>query len=797
MVQPNQTREEEIDLREALKTYLSRWPLFVAGILVCLTGAFLYLRYATPTYNTLTTIIIKEEEKGALSSELSAFADMGMLGGMGSGSIENELGILKSKRLMTNVVKELDLNVRYFQEGTVRTTELYENRPFNIQILAFDRERFEKIEEPESFYFEILSDSSFVVTSENSGFRKQMDFGEAFSLPYAEISVTPNFNMLSELSESFEKGKISVQFNSIDAIAVGYREKLQVNLTDKNSSLIELSLEDPVKDKAQHLLDQLVRQYNSEAIEDKNLVSMNTANFIEDRLEIITRELDSVETGKEQFKKENKLTDIEAESELFIENASDFRNRQLETETQLELARTMIDYLKSDEGDGLLPSNLGFKEEGVVSIIQSYNQLVLERDRILAGSTDRNPVIVNLNNQISQIRANVLQSLKNLLTSLQIAQKDLNSQEARIDAQISKVPSKEKQFRNIERQQNIKEALYLYLLQKREETSLSLAVTAPKAKIVDAAYSSKIPVYPKPKIVLLAALLLGLLVPFLFIYLKQLLNNKIQERGDIEDITREIPIVGEIPSIGKNDSEMVLENDRTVLGESFRILHTNLQYLLANYSEKPTGNSICVTSTVKGEGKTFVSYNFALTLANTGKKVILVGADLRNPQLQRFESDARQYRGVSDYLVSNELKLDELITGSEFHSNLDILASGSIPPNPSELWRSKKTPHLFAELERLYDYVIVDTAPSLLVTDTFLINHYADLTLYVSRAGYTEKKLINFAVDSRNEGKLKNLSFVLNDVKSANFGYGNKYGYAYGEETTGFWEKVKNKVALW
>ncbi|MFD0976368.1 GumC family protein [Salinimicrobium gaetbulicola] len=797
MAHPNQHQEEEIDLREELQNYLRRWPLFVAGVLVCLAGAFLYLRYATPTYNTLTTIIIKEEEKGGLSSELSAFADMGMLGGMGSGSIENELGILKSKRLMTNVVKELQLNVRYFQEGMVRTTELYDERPFNIQVLAFDRERFEKIEEPEALYFDIISDSTFVVSMKDSDFRKKMNFGEAFSLPYAEISVTPNFNSLSEISESREKGKISVQFNSIDAVAAGYRQKLQVNLTDKNSSLIELSLEDPVKDKAQHLLDQLVRQYNSEAIEDKNLVSMNTANFIEDRLEIITRELDSVETGKEAFKKENKLTDIEAESELFIENASDFRNRQLEVETQLELANTMIDYLKSDEGNGLLPSNLGFKEEGVVSIIQSYNQLVLERDRILAGSTERNPVIVNLNNQINQIRANVLQSLNNLRTSLRIAQKDLDAQEAKIDAQIAKVPSKEKQFRNIERQQNIKEALYLYLLQKREETSLSLAVTAPKAKIVDAAYSSNTPVSPKPQIILLAAFILGLLIPFLFIYLKQLLNNKLQERGDIEDITREIPIVGEIPSIGKNDSEMVLQNDRSVLGESFRILHTNLQYLLANYTEKPSGNSICVTSSVKGEGKTFVSYNFALTLANTGKKVVIVGADLRNPQLQRYETDARQYRGVSDYLVNNDLKLEELITGSEFHPNLDILASGTIPPNPSELWRSKKTPQLFAELESLYDYVIVDTAPSLLVTDTFLINHYADLTLYVSRAGYTEKKLINFAVDSRNEGKLKNLSFVLNDVKAANFGYGNKYGYAYGEETTGFWDKVKNKVAFW
>ena len=793
---PNPHQEEEIDLREELQKYLRRWPLFVIGVVVCLAGAFLYLRYATPTFNSLATIIIKDEKKGGgMASELSAFADMGMLSGMGTNSIENELGILRSKRLMTNVVNKLNLNVRYFQEGTIRTTELFEDRPFNIQLLAFDTERFLKTEEPQPLFFEILSDSTYVVKTEDGEFRKKINFGEAFTLPFAEISVTPNFSSVEEIENSLEKGQIKVTFSTVDAMAAAYRQKLQVNLTDKNSSLIELSLEDQSPSKARTLLDQLIYQYNREAIEDKNLVSLNTANFIEDRLAIITEELDSVETGKEQFKKENKLTNIEAESELFIENASEFRNRQLEVETQLELANTMIDYLKED--DGLLPSNLGFKEEGVVNIIQSYNQLVLERDRILTGSTERNPVIINLNNQIAQIRANVLQSLKNLRTSLQIARNDLNAQEAKIDAQIATVPSKEKEFRNIERQQNIKEALYLFLLQKREETSLSLAVTAPKAKIVDAAYSTNEPISPKPQIILLAALILGLLIPFLYIYLKQLLNNKIQSRADIEEVTKEIPIVGEIPSIGKKESEMVLENDRSVLGESFRILHTNLQYLLANASDKVGGNSICVTSTVKGEGKTFVAYNFALTLANTGKKVLIVGADLRNPQLQRYETDARQYRGVSDYLVNNDLELKDLINKSAFHPNLDMLPSGTIPPNPSELWRGKKTPELFAELESMYDYVIIDTAPSLLVTDTFLINHYADLTLYVSRAGYTEKKLIQFAVDSRNDGKLKNVSFVLNDVETANFGYGNKYGYAYGEEQLSFWDKIKDKAAFW
>ncbi|WP_029038370.1 GumC family protein [Salinimicrobium xinjiangense] len=796
---PVRPQEEEIDLREQLEIYLRRWPLFALVVVVCVAAAFLYLRYSTPVYNTVATIIIKDEKKGAGSSELAAFADLGLLGGMGTASIENEIGILKSKRLMTNVARELNLNIRYFYVETVPPTEVFAERPFNLQLLAFDQKRFEKFakeDEIEPALFEITSDSTYIIELVNSDFRKKMNFGEALTLPYAEISVTPN---ITNLSEAAEKGPVKVIFSTLESAAADYRQKVQVNLTDKNSSLIELSLQDPVRNKAQQILDQLIYQYNREAIEDKNLVSQNTAEFIEDRLAIITEELDSVETNKEQFKKENQLTDIEAESKVFIENASDFRNRQLAVETQLELARTMINYLKSDKG-GLLPANLGFEEggnQGVVNIIQSYNQLVLERDRILAGSTPSNPVIVNLNNQIEQIKANVLESLTNIQTSLQIAKRDLDAQEAKIESQIARVPSKEKQFRNIERQQNIKEALYLFLLQKREETSLSLAVTAPKAKIVDAAYSSNEPVSPKPKIILLAALILGVLIPFMYIYLKNLLSNKIKDRSDIEDVTKEIPIVGEVPRIAKKESDLIANNDRSVLAESFRILHTNLQYLLVNAGDKFEGNTIFVTSTVKGEGKTFVAFNTALTLAYSGKKVLLVGADLRNPQLQRYESDARSYLGVSDYLVNDNLDLNNLITPSKAHESVHLLASGTIPPNPSELWRRKKAATFFKELEGKYDYVIVDTAPCMLVTDTFLINKYADITLYVTRAGYTEKKLLNFALDAKKDGKLKNISFVLNDVEAANFGYGNKYGYAYGEESESFWKKMRGKAAFW
>ncbi|MGM1057517.1 MAG: GumC family protein [Bacteroidota bacterium] len=792
--QPQQQfqQEEEINLREEFGKYFRYWPWFVASVLLCVLIAFLYLRYSTPVYQSTATIIIKDEKKGGSIPGLEAFEGLGLLGGMGGNSLENEMGILRSKRLITDVAKQLQLNVRYFIEGNVQTTEVYSNNPIEIQILHQDEEALAKAR---SFKIYDKGDKGFLLLDELSGKEITAGYGNPVDLDFGTIVINKSFtSSLKEFSEN--QVPLTVSFSTIEAAGAGYRAKIQLNLTDKNSSLIELNLNDPVKEKARDILDQLILEYNRQAIEDKNLVATNTARFIEDRLAIITGELDSVETGKEDFKEENQLTDIQAESEMFVENASEFNKKRQEVATQLELSSAMLEYINTDSSSDLLPANLGIAESGVNQTISEYNSLVLERNRILRGSTERNPVVVDLNTQLEQIRVNVIRSLQRMRSNLLISQTELNRQAAEMGSRIASVPGKEKQFRGIERQQAIKEALYLFLLQKREETSLSLAVTAPKAKIVDNAYTLKTPVAPKGKIILLAALILGGLIPFLIIYLKNLFNNKVKERADIEKITKEIPIVGEVPRVIKKEDELIKKNDRSVLAESFRITHTNLQYLMINAAEKEGGNSIFVTSTVKGEGKTFVSFNLALTLANADKKVLLVGADLRNPQLQRYFPDSRKQLGVSDYLVSTTMMLPDLVTPSGLHANLYLLASGTIPPNPSELWRQKKTAGLFAELESMYDYVIYDTAPAMLVTDTFLINKYADVTLYVIRAGYTEKKLINFAVDAKRDGKLHDVSFVLNDVKAANYGYGNKYGYAYGEEQQSFWKKLRNRAAL-
>ncbi len=794
----NRSQEEEVDLIEEIRRYFKYWPWFLAGVLISVVLAFTFLKITTPTYHTQASIIIKDEKAKAPSSEMAAFADLGLLGGMGTNSIENEIGILRSKRMMTDVVKALNLNVTYFDAAAIKSSELYVNTPFFAQILMLDEKALsQNIQKAANkFRLEIGANNNYRLVNTETEASYEGEIGQPIQLPFADIIVAENPNYNPGEMEEFPE--LVIEFSNLESVVSDYRSKLEINLTDKNSSLIELGLNDPVKEKAQDILDQLIFEYNKEAIEDKNQVAKNTATFIDERLQIITRELDSVETGKEQFKEVNKLTDIEAESEMFIENVNDYQMKEEQIGTQLELANTMINYLKSDSASDLLPANLGIQEQSVNSSIEEYNNLVLERNRILSGSTPKNPVVKRLNSQIQQIRGNVLEGFERLRANLSISQQKLERQGMVIDSKIASVPAKERQYRGIERQQNIKESLYLFLLQKREENSLSLAVTAAKAKIVDRAYSSVQAVFPKPNIIFGAAIILGLMIPFLIIYIKTLFNNKIKSREDLEKQAKEISVVGEIPRVEKKSSEMILKNDRSVLAESFRILHTNLQYLLINSADKSGGKTIFITSTVKGEGKTLVSFNLAATLANTNKRVLLVGADLRNPQLQRFETDAREYRGVSDYLAQNELNLKDLIRESNTgNKNLQLLPSGTIPPNPSELWRLSKTGEMFKDLEEMYDYVIVDTAPSLLVTDTFLINKYADLTLYVVRAGYTEKKLIQFAVDSKNDGKFNDLSFVLNDVKLANFGYGNKYGYAYGEEKKTILQRLKNKAAFW
>ncbi len=778
--------QNEPSLREVIDRYIRYWYLFVLGVIVAVAATMVYLRYTTTYYMSTATVIIKDDRSASNSGELAAFSELGsFLNRFGDNKIENELAVFRSKRIIKEAVKTLDLNVVYESIGTFKNTNLYEYKPFEIRYLSFNdsvvTSRIPKLN------FKILSETTYEVWADNKSINQTNDFGERVELPFGGITVLPIFDHPAVFDHYINK-TISVTYRDIDLVASAYQKKIKVVNEIKNSNVVILSLRSPVRAQAEDFIDELVFQYNKDAINDRGQVAKKTSDFIDSRLEIITRELDSVETNKEQFKSENRLTDIEAEAQLILQNASEFEKRRFDVTTQLELANTMIDYMENSSSNDLLPANIGLSGEEVSRSVDNYNELILRRNELLKTSTSKNPVVINLNNQIEDIRSGILGSLKNTTSGLKISLRDLNFKEASINSRLSQVPTTEKIYRGIERQQSIKEQLYLFLLQQREKANISLAVTAPKAKVVDKAFSSNVPVSPNKSLIYLGAALAGLLLPFSIIYTRSLLNNKVANRRDVEMILPDISLIGEIPKLSKGDEQLIQVNDRSILAESFRILRTNLQYLFINkLNNNKKANTVFVTSTIKGEGKTFVAFNLALTLALTGKKVALIGADIRNPQLQRYlPKDSQSRKGLTEYIIDPSLTVKDLAAKSSYNENLCIVLSGVIPPNPAELLMESRTNEFFEEARGLYDYVVVDTAPSMLVTDTILINKLADVTLYVVRANYTERKLLGFPKDATEDGRLVNVATVLNNVSMVNFGYGNKYGYAYSDEQRGF-----------
>lgn len=788
-VNQNHIETRESTLREQLEHYFRFWYLFVLGVVVAMICAFLYLRYSTAQYQSKATVIIKDDKSGS-GLELSSFAEMGGIFSKYSNSkIENELAIFKSKRIISEAIKALSLNIRYESIGTIKTTEIYERKPFTIQYLSFSDSAVTK--SAPKLFVKIVSDSVYELENSSQTIKGVYNFGERVQLPFGDITILPVLDVPNVFNNYIGK-LVSVTYSPIDIVASSYQRKVNVINDIKNSNVVNINILSPVTQKAEDFINQLIYQYNKDAINDNNQVAQKTSNFIDSRLEIITRELDSVERNKEQFKSKNRLTNIESEAQIILSDVSESNRRQLDVATQLELANTMIEYMEQSSENDLLPANIGLEGNEIAGSVKNYNDLILQRNRMLKNSTSKNPVVENVNNQIKEIRASILSGLQTTSNALKVSLRDLNYQEATLNSKISQVPTKEKIYRGIERQQNIKEQLYLFLLQQREEASISLAVTAPKAKVVDGAFSSRAPVIPNKPLVYLTGLIAGLLVPFLFVYGSILLNFKVANRKDVERVMANIPVIGEIPRLRKGDDELIQHNDRSVLAESFRILRTNLQYLFVNKLKTATGShTIFVTSTVKGEGKTFIAFNLALTLALTGKKVVLVGADIRNPQLHRYLPEKyKSAKGLTEYIIDPEISVMDIALKSEYNPNLSILLSGEIPPNPAEVLLEQRTAEFFSQINEHFDYVIVDTAPAMLVTDTILINKYADILLYVIRAGFTDKRLLEFPADAIDDGRLSNVALALNSVSMNNFGYGNKYGYTYTNEKIPFYKRL-------
>ncbi|MDD5149975.1 MAG: polysaccharide biosynthesis tyrosine autokinase [Flavobacterium sp.] len=788
----DENQNEDFNLRTILDKYLIHWQWFVLAVSVSLIIAFAYLRYTTPQYQATTTVLVKDDKKGGMLSELSAFADMGLGNAMKS-NVDNEIEILKSRTLVESTVKRLKLNIGLFVKGKVITREIYKNTPITVDFINAKPEFFTSTMVLE---FVELTPNTFALDSESTIEGKPILLNDKKEFKYGELIVTQNGELIITRSKD-SKNKfndsskaISIVVNPLENVVASFLSRLKVNPISKTSSVVELTITDPVIKKAEDFLDNLVLIYNDDAAADKNYISENTSKFIANRLILITQELDGVEQNVESFKRDNKVTDIESEAKLFIEGSNEYNKKAVETEIQLNVVASMLDFMKKSTNADLLPTNIIAGQGDASGLINSYNQLILERNRILKSATVANPSVIKLDQQITSLKSNVAESLGRLQSTLNIQKRNLRSQEGLLDTKIEKIPVQERQFRVIARQQKVKEELYLYLLQKREETAISLAATAPNARVVDDAKASKIPVSPKKNIIYLAALLLGFLIPFGILYLMDLLDTKVKNRFDITDKLK-IPFLGDIPK-STSPNEMVDASSRTGSAEALRIIRTNLDFML-NQVPEGTAKTIFMTSTIPGEGKTFISANLAGVFALSGKKVLLMGMDIRNPKLSEY-IDTHETRGLTNYLTTANASIKDYIYPLKGFEELYVLSAGSIPPNPTELLMNKKIDELFVQFKKEYDYIIVDTAPVSLVSDTLMIAKYADTFVYVVRANYLDKRMLHLPELFYKENKLPNMALLLNDTDSKKgYGYGYGYGYGAAEEKKPWYKTIFNK----
>jgi len=765
--------EDTIDIKEIIHKYISNWKWYIISVFTFFLLAFLYNSSTSNLYQVESTILIKDDKNSGVMSEMSAFEDLGIGLNGASSAIENEIEILRSRYLIEKIVKENRFNIRYLEEEGLKLVEKLHESPIKINVLNKD---FDLIKKEVKLEVKFINSKEYQLTFDN--LKLKSSYGKKINLPVlGDITILPN-------NEKIEFEKIIILVNNNLNTVQNFQKNLSINKISKESNAVKISLKTGNIDKGILFVNQLIEQHGKDVIDDKNLVAKNTILFINDRIKFITEELSSVETNVSKFKNSNDFFDLTENANISLESYSSNSKEIFENETQIKLSEYIFNEISDKKVFDLVPSNIGINNNSIERMIENVNTLILERNRILANSSEKNPVIINLDNQIKSIKNNLYSSLKNLIKTLNIQNNELKNLNQQLNSKLEKAPSQEKDFREIQRQQAIKETLYLYLLQKREETSISYAVTVSNTKMIDEAFSSGIPISPKPKLIFLGAILLGLILPTGFIYIRDILDTKIKSKKEIQSLG--IPYLGDIPIYERGDKIAVKQGDRSSTTEAFRMLKTNISFMKNKDKDVKT---IFITSTLSKEGKSFVSLNLSSTYGLSGKKVLLIGLDLRAPKILEY-LNINSNKGVSNYLINDDSELDKYIIPLKNVENVSILPSGPIPPNPSELLNSEKIEKMFQYAADNYDVVIVDTAPVGLVTDTLQIAKYADMFIYVVRANYLDKKLLQIGQSFYDDNKLNNMAMVLNgsDLEK---GYGYGYGYGYGEEVekVAFWKK--------
>jgi len=738
------------------------WPGFVASVALSLLGGYAYMQYKTPVYVTSAKLLVKDERKGGLA-EGQIFQDIGVKSP--TSSVDNEIEIFKSKMLMSRVVADMDLNIRYYIPGSLKPEEVYKKSlPLYILPLYNDSAVV-----TDKVYDVTLSGGSITLKnntgtwSAHAGDTVRTDIGTVYIVPNAATNTIANEQLQCIISP-------------IDKVAKAYIDALNIAAINKQVSIVKLDLYDIIPQRGRDVVNKLMEEYMQANVDDRNRVAESTIGFIDERLAIVSSELSGIESEIKTFKQENSLTNVNEQSKALLEYSADNTRELTQQEIQLSIITYLEEFLnKNANNTRAIPSTSFVQDLSLTAMVNNYNALLAQKEALLLSQTPSSPYIRNIDNQLKLAREDMKGNLSSLRHGLELSIREMKKRMGLVDSEIKQVPAKEKTFLEYARQQQIKQELYLFLLKKREETAITKSSTTPNARVVDYAESKDEPVEPNPLKVYLAAFAIGLLLPAARVAWKELLNIKVAGKETIEEHTT-IPVIAEIGHNRTDEQIVVTQTSRSKIAEQFRALRTNTQFLLTNDNEK----AILVTSSMSGEGKSFVSLNLAATLAMSGKKVVLLELDLRKPRISAA-LHIHTKAGFSAYAIG-KISYEELVVPSGISENLFIVPAGPVPPNPSELVMLPSVQRLFARLKEEFDIIIIDSAPVGLVTDAQVLGSHADATMYIVRQKHTYKQQLNVADRLYTEGKLPRMNIVLNDTD-------NKYGaYGYGQYGNGYFD---------
>lgn len=788
-IQENEEKSS-FDFATIYTALILNWKWFVLSLIICMGAAHIYLRYATPIYQSAAKLLIKDDE-GSRSSfkggnSIMSATNLGIISN--SNGIDNEMEILKSRTLAQQTVYDLKLYVNYRHEGKLKDHVLYGDQEVNIDM---DLEHLKKLNAPmnlkitrEGRNYHVTG--SYYVPIDNNSFKPEaVNIDKTFSALPATIGTrvgvvrfTQNGNYMLRDGESLKATMIAPE------IAAGkYVGNLNVTESSKTTTIVDLVLNDEIPQRAIDYLKQLAIVYNRQANEDKNEIAVRTEQFINQRLEKINAELGSTEGQLENYKKRNNMVELKTNATQAVANADQYAQKLSEANTQVALLDELTKYMNEPSNRHQpIPSNVGLSDASATSLINEYNKIALQRNQLLHSASENSPTVTPLTAQLDDLNSSIKRAMTQARAGLKIQRNSIAAQAGKYEGQINNTPEQERMLTQIGRQQEVKSGLYLMLLQKREENSISLAATADKGKLIDTpVFTGK--VTPKNSIIMLIALILGLAIPAGILFLLEFFRYKIEGHNDVEKLTN-LPIIADVAIASeraKTKADIVVhENKNNLMEEIFRSLRTNLQFLLKQHDKV-----IMFTSTTSGEGKTFIASNVAISFALLGKKVVLVGLDVRKPRLaELFEIDDHHH-GITNLLVKDEVNwsdVKEQIIPSGINDKLDILMAGPVPPNPGELVTRESLEQTMEQLKEHYDYILIDTAPVGLVTDTLALGRISNATVYVCRADFTQKASFGLINSLSMEKKLPNMSIVLNGVDLSKKKYGYYYGYGkYGK----------------